>query len=194
MSSLRFVSQWPIQCSVWRSVNLNDYTEQYMVISLRLAAIILALSISLVRLKCIETHARRKIWQKKLMAVCIQWNDLSGHIFLYRFRGDMARPQSLLLKKKRRNTSAETRRVNAFLNVSYSSQLKQKKRRKKWVGESNRKVWSWRSNSFRRVQFCVHTSPCGCLFKGEWNVCTSLNVTLAWLISSFWADRCDALE
>ena len=131
MSSLRFVSQWPIQCSVWRSVNLNDYTEQYMVISLRLAAIILALSISLVRLKCIETHARRKIWQKKLMAVCIQWNDLSGHIFLYRFRGDMARPQSLLLKKKRRNTSAETRRVNAFLKVSYSSQLKQKKRRKK---------------------------------------------------------------
>ena len=44
--------------SVWRSVIVNEYTAitQFLVISLRLAEIVLALSISFLCLKCIGTH------------------------------------------------------------------------------------------------------------------------------------------
>ena len=69
--------------------------------------------ISFLSLKCIETH-RGKISDKILIPVCIQWNDLNGHTFLHRYRGDKARPRSLL-KKAISKTSEKVNYVLTFL-------------------------------------------------------------------------------
>ena len=68
--------------------------------------------ISFLSLKCIGTHGG-KISDKILIPVCIQKNDLNGHTFLHRYRGDRARPWSLW-KKARRKTCEKVNYVSTF--------------------------------------------------------------------------------
>ena len=88
---------------------LNEYTAimQFLVVSLRLPAIILAGFRFHFCASNVFKYTEEKLVKKKriLIPVCIQWNDLNGHTFLHRYRNDKARPRSLLVKKATRKTS-----------------------------------------------------------------------------------------